>query len=81
VEHLTELAKTQRIAPAVNQIECHPQLFQPELESYCKTNNIVITAYAGLKPLSSLGDQPELNKVLGELAQRRGCSKADVLLR
>ena len=81
-EHLETLAKTQRIAPAVNQIECHPQLLQPELEAYCQRHGITITAYSSLKPLSSLASQPALDKVLDTLVEKHvGRSKADILLR
>eukprot|EP00045_Choanoeca_perplexa_P015006 m.180841 g.180841 ORF g.180841 m.180841 type:complete len:117 (+) comp16864_c0_seq8:575-925(+) len=81
VAHLQELAKTQRIPPAINQIECHPQLYQHELELYCQDHQIAITAYSSLKPLTSLGSLPALDKVLSELAEKHACSKADLLLR
>lgn len=34
------------ITPAVNQIERHPRLVQPDLMDFCKKNNIHITAYS-----------------------------------
>ena len=81
VEHLKELQATAEIKPCVNQIECHPLLFQPELEAYCRDNGIAITAYSGLKPLSIPEECHELHLVLNDLATKYNTSKAMVLNR
>ena len=36
------------MVPAVNQIECHAQLAQIELRSYCAINGILIAAYGAV---------------------------------
>ena len=41
---LTNLLKTAKITPAVNQIELHPHLQQPELVEFCKKHDIQLTA-------------------------------------
>eukprot|EP00730_Choanoeca_flexa_P003177 TRINITY_DN11316_c0_g2_i2.p2 TRINITY_DN11316_c0_g2~~TRINITY_DN11316_c0_g2_i2.p2 ORF type:complete len:304 (+),score=74.61 TRINITY_DN11316_c0_g2_i2:2452-3363(+) len=80
VSHLEELATFQRIPPSVNQIECHAQLWQPELEDYCKNNSIVVTAYSSLKPLAALADHQQLDQVVSDIASKHNRTNADVLL-
>ncbi|KAH7887182.1 NADP-dependent oxidoreductase domain-containing protein [Phlebopus sp. FC_14] len=46
IKTLEKLLKTAKIVPAVNQVELHPYLAQPELLSYCKSKGIVVSAYA-----------------------------------
>ncbi len=41
-----------RIPPAVNQIECHPQLQSRDLVQFCAQHSIVIASYSPLMPLT-----------------------------
>lgn len=44
--HLDELLDIAEVPPAVNQIEFHPYLQQPNLQAYCRDKNIALTAWA-----------------------------------
>lgn len=88
INKLEELCSGARTKPEVNQVELHPYLQQKELLSYCKNNNIFLTAYS---PLGS-GDRPDVMKAANEpsllenstvvdIAMKHSCSAAQVLLR
>ncbi|KAH6887397.1 aldehyde reductase [Thelonectria olida] len=47
-EKITQLLKFAEIPPAVNQIEAHPYLQQPNLLKWSKEQNILLTAYSPL---------------------------------
>ncbi|WVR05336.1 hypothetical protein IAU60_002350 [Kwoniella sp. DSM 27419] len=74
VEHLQKIIDATGVAPAMNQIECHPSLIQPELFKFCKDNGIIITAYSPLgnnttgKP--RVIDHPEIIKIAERLNQQ-----------
>jgi alcohol dehydrogenase (NADP+) len=87
VRKLEMLARGARIAPEINQIECHPFLPQKEMLGYCKLRGIVVTAYASLgsgdRPARLLhADDPSLleEPVVRSIAKRRGMTGAQVLL-
>ncbi|TPX18402.1 uncharacterized protein E0L32_011696 [Thyridium curvatum] len=48
IRRLQDLLSKTKIVPAVNQIEAHPYLQQPELARFCRANNILIEAYSPL---------------------------------
>lgn len=48
IDHLKQLLKHCEVVPAVNQVECHPQLQQRELIEFCKVHGITLQAYASL---------------------------------
>jgi L-glyceraldehyde reductase len=48
IENLEKVLKIAKIKPAVNQIEAHPYLLQPELAAFHKKHGIVATAYSPL---------------------------------
>jgi diketogulonate reductase-like aldo/keto reductase len=67
-----------RIQPAVVHVESHPYLPEWELLSYCKTNGIVLQAFAALGHNS----EPKLleDPVITAIARRVGKTPAQVLL-
>jgi methylglyoxal/glyoxal reductase len=48
VRHLKELAAHSNVVPAVNQVEFHPFVFDPELFHYCEQHGIRLEAWAPL---------------------------------
>ncbi|KAL1411030.1 hypothetical protein Q8F55_001977 [Vanrija albida] len=80
VANLQQIIKDTGVVPAVNQIEAHPQLIQPELFQFCKENNIVITAYSPLgnniTGKARVIDAPAIK----EIAARLGKEPAQVLI-
>lgn len=76
-----------RIRPEVDQVERHPYLRQPELVSFCRAEELIVTGYS---PLGS-PDRPERLLVEGEpvlledpvvrdVARRAGATPAQVLI-
>lgn len=47
-EQIARLLTVAKIAPAVNQIECSPQINQKKLTRFCRERNIVITGFCPL---------------------------------
>jgi diketogulonate reductase-like aldo/keto reductase len=76
VPHLTELLAAATEPPAVNQIEVHPFLQRREVRALCEARGIVVEAYSPLTKGQRL-DHPTVVAI----AQRRGRSPAQVLLR
>ena len=78
---LQALLEGARQAPAMNQVERHPWLQQPQLLAYCQAHGIALTAYSPLgagradRPSPVLAD-PEL----AALASGLGATPAQVLL-
>jgi diketogulonate reductase-like aldo/keto reductase len=74
--HLEALLSGAEIAPAVDQIEYHPGLMQPETVAYCRSRGILVEAW------SPLGSGKMLKKeILKQYAGKYGRSVAQVLLR
>ncbi|XP_055333933.1 1,5-anhydro-D-fructose reductase-like [Paramacrobiotus metropolitanus] len=79
-----------RIKPAVLQVECHPYLPQEDLQTFCRKNYIVMTAYA---PLGSAKFQSAKTNngnrhgallqetLLGRIGEKHGKTSAQILLR
>lgn len=85
VPMLIDLLSYARIKPAVNQVELHPYLQQPELLEFCKYNNIVVAAYS---PLGSPGNYKKKgfpllieDETIMEIAKAHNKSSSQVLLR
>ncbi|KAK0132237.1 Aldo-keto reductase family 1 member B15 [Merluccius polli] len=87
---LQRLIALARVPPAVNQVELHPYLAQPEMVEFCKANNIVLTAYS---PFGSPARPPDQHRgrtdpekiledpVIEGIARKHKHSSAQVLLR
>lgn len=74
--HLEPLLEIASIVPAVNQIEFHPQLVQPELRAYCREQGIQTEAWSPLIQGAIFDDQ-----VIGGIAEKYGVNAAQVVLR
>lgn len=74
------LDKATGVLPAVNQIERHPLLLQPELIAYHKAKDIVITAYSPLANAYA-GKKPVVQyDVIIEIAKKHDATPAQVLI-
>ena len=76
IAHLEELMAHSDVAPAVNQVEFSPFLFQRELLNFCRGRSIQLEAYCPLTRGRKLGDP-----VLRRVAIRHRKTPAQVLLR
>lgn len=76
IRHLEEMASYASVAPAVNQVEFHPFLYQEELLNYCKSKNIVAEAYCPLVHGKKLTDER-----ITAVAKKYNKSNAQILIR
>ncbi len=76
IKHLEELLRQCSVKPAVNQVELHVFLQQPELVEYCKKHDIVVQAYSPLAHGHGLNDP-----VLQDIANKHGKTTAQIMLR
>uniref|UniRef100_A0A1A9W746 NADP-dependent oxidoreductase domain-containing protein n=1 Tax=Glossina brevipalpis TaxID=37001 RepID=A0A1A9W746_9MUSC len=53
IQQIGRILKVARIPPSNLQIECHPYLNQTDLMEFCKSYNMVVTAYSPLGSPSS----------------------------
>jgi 2,5-diketo-D-gluconate reductase A len=74
--HLDRLADETGTVPAVNQIELHPALQQPDLRAYHRAHGIATEAWSPLAQAEVLEDP-----VLTGLAEKHGRTAAQVVLR
>ena len=87
IKKLQDLVSKANTKPEVNQVELHPLLQQSELLTYCKKENILLTAYS---PLGSgdraiemkAEDEPNMLEIdmLKKIANEKNVSVAQVLL-
>lgn len=80
---LGDLLAIARVAPAVNQVECHPVWQQTKLEAFCQAKGVHLSAYS---PLGSPGTtwingNVLTNSVVNMIAEKLGKSPAQVALR
>lgn len=76
IKHLEDMQKYANIKPAINQVELHVFLQQPELVEYCRQHDIVLEAYSPLAH-GKVMDDP----VVKQIADKHGKSYAQVMLR
>lgn len=76
IRHLEEMKSYANEMPAVNQVELHVFLQQPELVQYCKEHDIIIEAYSPLAHGRGMD-----NPVLADIAKKHGKSPAQIMLR
>ncbi len=76
VRHLQELLAHGKVVPAVDQVEFHPFVYDPEFLAYCKDHNIHVEAWSPLTRGRRLDDP-----ILLETAGAHGRTPAQVLLR
>ena len=76
INQLQEILEICKVKPAVNQVEFHPDLVQPDLLNYCKENQIQFESWSPLMQ----GRIMEVNAV-NELAEKYDKSSAQVVLR
>ncbi|KAI8631926.1 Aldo/keto reductase [Xylariaceae sp. FL1651] len=80
VEDLEILLQTAKTVPAINQIEFHPYLQQPDVVAFCRKRGIAISAYSALSPLTAARPGP-VDEAYAELASKYGVSESDIGLR
>jgi diketogulonate reductase-like aldo/keto reductase len=76
VRHLELMKEYAGITPAVNQVELHVFLQQPELLEYCAAHGIIVEAYS---PLAHA--QANDSEVVQHIAEKHGKSYAQIMLR
>jgi methylglyoxal/glyoxal reductase len=76
VRHLEDMKKYASVVPAVNQVELHVFLQQPQLIQYCKGYNIAVEAYSPLAHAASMDDE-----TIQSIAAKHGKSYAQIMLR
>lgn len=76
IRHLEDMKKYARVVPAVNQVELHVFLQQPELLKYCKDNGIVVEAYSPLAHATDMKDS-----TVKMIAKKYNKTYAQIMLR
>lgn len=78
-ERLTKLLSSPalKIKPAVNQVELHPYLAQPQLLKFCESKGIHLTAYS---PLGSQGSDLLTDSTVLKIAKDKGVDAGQVLI-
>lgn len=76
VKHLEKLLSQCNVKPAVNQVELHVFLQQPELVEYCHKHDIVVEAYSPLAHNHGMDDP-----MLAIIAKKHGRTPAQIMLR
>ncbi|CEI90760.1 Putative Alcohol dehydrogenase [Rhizopus microsporus] len=77
IPNLDRLLKNCKIIPAVNQVEMHPYLPQPDLLEFCQKHNVHVTAYS---PLGSTNSPVMQEPVVLSIADKHKVTPAQILL-
>ncbi len=87
IANLQHLIDEGMVKPEVNQCEWHPYLPQQTLYDFCRSNKIIMTAYAPLgspgRPAEMKNDhEPDLltEPAIIEIAKKQGCTEAQALI-
>jgi len=76
IHHLEDLLQTATVKPMLNQVEFHPYLQQPELQAFCRDNDIQYEAWSPLMR----GQVPDIAELI-EVGQKYGKTAVQVTLR
>jgi diketogulonate reductase-like aldo/keto reductase len=76
IRHLKEMESYAKEMPAVNQVELHVFLQQPELIEYCHAHNIAVEAYSPLAHARAM-DEP----AIAAIAKKHAKTYAQIMLR
>jgi len=76
VHHLNDFLPTCKVIPAVNQVEFHPELIQPDLLEFCQNAGIQLEAWAPIMK-GKVNDLP----LFQELSEKYGKTPVQIVLR
>ncbi len=76
INQLKEVLEICKVKPAINQVEFHPELVQPDLLKFCKEHQIQFEAWSPL-----MQGRVGKVKVITSLAEKYGKSPAQIVLR
>eukprot|EP00008_Paramoeba_atlantica_P001622 CAMPEP_0201504688 /NCGR_PEP_ID=MMETSP0151_2-20130828/85348_1 /ASSEMBLY_ACC=CAM_ASM_000257 /TAXON_ID=200890 /ORGANISM="Paramoeba atlantica, Strain 621/1 / CCAP 1560/9" /LENGTH=292 /DNA_ID=CAMNT_0047898461 /DNA_START=22 /DNA_END=900 /DNA_ORIENTATION=+ len=79
VSDLKEILEGAKHRPVCNQVELHPHVLDPELEEFCKKENIILTSYGGLGPVRSAKGNDSFRSLLDSLASKHSCEPPSIL--
>ena len=78
IHHLIKIIEIADVIPAVNQIEHHPLLSQPDLVKFCKDFGIQVEAYS---PFARMHDRLIKNETLKSIAEKHNKTIPQIILR
>jgi diketogulonate reductase-like aldo/keto reductase len=76
IRHLEEMKHYAKVLPAVNQVELHVFLQQPELVKYCRDHDIAVEAYSPLAHARAMD-----NAAIAAIAKKHHKTYAQIMLR
>ncbi|PSN75393.1 Aldo/keto reductase [Corynespora cassiicola Philippines] len=79
INRINDLLSKTKVVPAVNQVEAHPYLQQPELFDFCKSKNILIEAYSPLGNNQTGEPRTVDDPLVGVVGQRLGLDGGQLL--